>query len=106
MSRLLLPYAAQDLAQHRVPDSSPAVSVAMVAAVVMMAAMASAFNEPQHLLRATEESPDLADVHVRLAFFPTTSDKQSYEASREKFHPEPLVFRDVGRRVSMRLKLA
>ncbi len=63
MSRLLLPYAAQDLAQRLVPDSSPAVSVAMVAAVVM-AAVASAFNEPQHLLRATEESPDLADVHV------------------------------------------
>ena len=78
----------------------------MVAVVVMMAAMASAFNEPQHLLRATEEAPDLADVHVRLAFFPTTSDKQSYEASREKFRPEPLIFRGVGRRVRMKLKFA
>jgi Universal stress protein family len=98
MSRLSLPYAAQDLAQHLVPDPSPAVSVVTVAAVVM-AAMASPFDEPQHLLRATEESPDLADVHVRLAFFPTTSDKQPYEASREKFRPEPLVFRGVGKRV-------
>ena len=78
----------------------------VVVAAVVMAAVASAFNEPQHLLRATEEAPDLADVHVRLAFFPTTSDKQSYEASREKFRPEPLVFRGVGRRVRMRLSLA
>jgi hypothetical protein len=100
MSRLSLPYAAQDLAQHLVPDPSPAVSVVTVAAVVM-AAMASPFDEPQHLLRATEESPNLADVHVRLAFFPTTSDKQPYEASREKFRPEPFVFRGVGKRVRM-----
>ena len=73
---------------------------------MMMAAVASPFDEPQHLLRATEESPDLADVHVCLAFFPTTPDEQSYEASREKFRPEPLVFRGVGRRVSMGLKFA
>ncbi len=106
MSRLSLPYAVQDLAQHLVPDPSPAVSVAMVVAAVVMVAVASAFNEPQHLLRTAEEAPDLADVHVRLAFFPTTSDKQSYEASREKFRLEPLVFHGVGRRVRMRLKFA
>jgi hypothetical protein len=75
----------------------------MVAAVVMVA-VASPFDQPQHLLSATEESPDLADVHVRLAFFPTTSDKQSYEAPHEKFHSEPIVFRNVGKRVRMRLK--
>ncbi len=76
----------------------------MVAAVVVMMAVASPFDEPQHLLRATEESPDLADVHVRLAFFPTPSDKQSYEAPREKFRPEPLVFRGIGKRVRIRLQ--
>jgi hypothetical protein len=42
----------------------------MMAAMVM-AAVAPSLDEPQHLLRATEEPPDLADVHVRLAFFPT-----------------------------------
>ena len=77
----------------------------MVVAVVMMVAVASPFDEPQHLLRAPEESPDLADVHVRLAFFPTTSDKRSYEAPREKFRPEPLVFRGVGKRVRIRLQV-
>ena len=75
----------------------------MVTAVVV-AAVAPPFDEPQHLLRATEESPDLSNVHVRLAFCPTTSDKQTYEASREKFHPEPLVFRGVGKRVRTRLE--
>jgi hypothetical protein len=53
--------------QNFVPDPSLAVSVVMATAVVM-AAVASPFDEPQHLLRATEKSPDLADVHVRLAF--------------------------------------
>jgi hypothetical protein len=77
----------------------------VVAAMVMMAAVASPLDEPQHLLRATEESPDLADVHVRLAFFPTTSDNQSYEAPREKFRPETLVFRGVGKRVRIKLQL-
>jgi hypothetical protein len=76
----------------------------VVVAVVMMAAVALPLDEPQHLLRATEESSDLADVHVRLAFFPTTSDKQSYEAPRKKFRPEPLVFRGVGKRVRIRLQ--
>ncbi|MCA1715440.1 MAG: hypothetical protein LC781_00825, partial [Actinobacteria bacterium] len=71
------------------------VVVVVAVVVVMMAAVASPFDEPQHLLRAPEESPDLADVHVCLAFFPTF-DKQSYEAPREKFRPEPLVFRAVG----------
>jgi hypothetical protein len=71
--------------------------VIVVAAVVVMVAVASSLDEPQHLLRATEESPDLSDVHVRLAFFPTTSDKQS-------FRPEPLVFRAIGKRV--RIKVA
>jgi hypothetical protein len=84
--RLSLPYAAQDLAQHPASDPSPAVSVVMVA-VVMMAAVASPLDEPQHLLRATEESPDLADVHVRLAFFSTILREQSYGAPREKFRP-------------------
>ena len=104
MSRLSLTYAAQYLAQHHVPDPSLAVSVVVMTAVVM-AAVASPFDEPQYLLRATEESPDLADVHVCLAFFPTTSDKQSYEAPLEKFRSEPLVFRGAGRHVRMRLKL-
>jgi hypothetical protein len=45
-------------------------SVVMVTAVVM-AAVTSPFDEPQHLLRATEDSPDLADVHVLLALFRT-----------------------------------
>jgi hypothetical protein len=54
----------------------------VVAAVVVMVAVASSLDEPQHLLRATEESPDLSDVHVRLAFFPTTSDKQSRTYAR------------------------
>ena len=69
--------------------------VAVVVAVMVMAAVASPFDEPQHLLRTPEESPDLADVHVCLAFFPKF-DKQSYEAPREKFRPEPLVFHAVG----------
>lgn len=85
-----LPYAAQDLAQHLVPDPSPGVSV--VAAAVTMVAVAPPLDEPQHLLRTTEESPDLADVHVCLAFSPTISDRQPYEAPREKFRHEPLVF--------------
>lgn len=105
MSRLSLPYAAQDLAQHPASDPSPAVSVVMVvAAMVMMAAVASPLDEPQHLLRATEESPDLAYVHVRLAFFSTILREQSYEAPREKFRPKPLVFRGVGKRVRIRLQ--
>jgi hypothetical protein len=58
-------------------------SVVMVAAVVM-AAVASPFDEPQHLLRATEESPDLADVHVLLAFFRTTSAKPCDTKRRAK----------------------
>ena len=69
-----------------------------------MAAVASPFDEPQHLLRATEKSPDLADVHVRLAFFPTLPDKQSYEAPLEKFHYEPLVFGGGSKRFRVRLK--
>lgn len=76
----------------------------MVVAAVVMVAVAPPLDDPQHLLRATEESPDLADVHVRLAFFPTTSGKQSYEALREKFRPKPLVFRDIGKRVRIRLQ--
>jgi len=76
----------------------------VVAAMVMMAAVASPLDEPQHLLRATEEPPDLAYVHVRLAFFPTTLREQSYEAPHEKFRPEPLVFRGVGERVRIRLQ--
>ena len=103
MSRLSLPYAAQDLAQHRVPDPSPAVSIVMVMAVVA-AAVTPPFDEPQHLLRAAEESPDLADVHARLAFFSTTFDKRPYEAPREKFRPQPLVFLAVGKRVRIRLQ--
>jgi hypothetical protein len=91
VSRLSLPYAAQDLAQHLVPDPSPAVSVVMAAAV-MVVAVASPLDKPQHLLRATEEPPDLVNVHVRLASFPTTLRDQSYEAPREKFRPETLVF--------------
>jgi hypothetical protein len=46
----------------------------MVTAMVM-AAVTSSFDEPQHLLRATEDSPDLADVHVLLALFRTISAK-------------------------------
>ena len=76
----------------------------VVVATMVMAAVAPSLDEPQHLLRATEESPDLADVHVRLAFFPTTLHEQSYEAPREKFRPEPLVFRSVGKRVRIRLQ--
>jgi hypothetical protein len=75
-----------------------------MATAVVMAAVASPFDEPQHLLRATEESPDLADVHVRLAFFPTLPDKQSYEAPLEKFHYEPLVFGGGSKRFRVRLK--
>jgi hypothetical protein len=74
VSRHSLPYAAQDLAQHIVPDPSSPVSVVMVTAMVM-AAVTSPFDEPQHLLRATEDSPDLADVHVLLALFRTISAK-------------------------------
>jgi hypothetical protein len=70
----LLPDAAQELAQHLVPNPVPTVSVVMATAVVMVA-VAPSLDEPQHLLRATEEPPDLADVHVRLASFPTISDK-------------------------------
>jgi hypothetical protein len=76
----------------------------VVAAMVMMAAVASPLDKPQHLLRATEEPPDLTYVHVRLAFFPTTLREQSYEAPREKFRPDPLVFRGVGERVRIRLQ--
>jgi hypothetical protein len=76
----------------------------VVAAMVMMAAVAFPLDEPQHLLRATEEPPDLADVHVRLAFFSTILREQSYEAPREKFRPEPLVFRSVGEWVRIRLQ--
>jgi len=54
--------------------------------------VASAFDESQYLLRATEEAPDLANIHVRLAFFPTIFDKQQYEASREKFRRSHLYF--------------
>ncbi len=76
----------------------------VVAAMVMMAAVASPLDEPQHLLCATEEPPDLAYVHVRLAFFSVILREQSYEAPREKFRPEPLVFRGVGEQV--RIKVA
>ena len=62
------------------------VSVVVVAAVVTVA-VARPVDEPQHPLRVAEEPPDLADVHVRLALFPTASDTQSYEAAREKFRP-------------------
>jgi len=74
VSRRSLPYAAQDLAQNIVSDPSSPVSVVMVTAVVMVA-VTSPFDEPQHLLRATEDSPDLADVHVLLALFRTISAK-------------------------------
>ena len=72
----MLPYAAQDLAEYRVPDPvlAAAVSVVVAAAVVVAVAVARPVDEPQHPLRVAEEPPDLADVHVRLAFFPTIPD--------------------------------
>jgi hypothetical protein len=58
-----LPYTAQYLAQHLVAHAAPTPPV-MPAAVVPAVAVPFPLDQPEHLLRVTEVSSDLADVHA------------------------------------------
>ena len=59
----MLPYTAQYLAEQLVAHAAPTPPV-MPAAVMAAVAVPFPLDQPEHPLRVTEVSPDLADVHA------------------------------------------